>query len=77
MVLDVPAGSQSQFDFAQFIFNETGSGSDVITFKGYNVPSEYSLDDASVASAPEPSALAFTLAGVVALLMVRGVSRAE
>ena len=74
MVLDVPAGSQSQFDFAQFTFNETGSGSDVITFKGYNVPSAYSLDDVSVATTPEPSALAFTLAGV-ALVMVRGMRR--
>jgi len=36
-------------------FNEVGTGSDTLTFQGYNVPSFDELTDVSVSSTPEPA----------------------
>jgi hypothetical protein len=62
-------------EYDEYTYSVTGTGSDVLTFKGYNNPAEYDLSDISVAPAssplsqtPEPSSLvllATGLAGVV------------
>jgi len=73
LLLDSKASNSAAFGYTQFTFSEVGSGNDIITFKGYNVPAHYFLDDVSVAvgTVPEPSTWALMSAGLVALIGFR------
>ncbi len=61
------------FDYKQYTFTVTGTGSDNITFRARNAAEFYDLDDVSVECAqPAPAAPALShisLAGLVALLV--------
>jgi hypothetical protein len=64
------------FDYKQFTFMVTGTGSDNITFRARNVEDYYDLDDVSVECAepaPAPALSHISLAGLVALLVGIGV----
>jgi PEP-CTERM motif len=81
LVLDEPAaGRTGSFDFTQFAFDEVATGNDIITFRAYNVPSFYHLDDVSVsltdaAGVPEPATWLVMGAGLIALAAFRRVTR--
>jgi hypothetical protein len=77
MVLDEPAaGRTGFFDFNQFAFDEVATGNDIITFRAYNVPSFYSLDNVSVSTTaatatPEPATWLAMTVGLAALALLR------
>ena len=59
------------FDYKQYTFMVTGTGSDNITFRARNVEDYYDLDDVSVdcaQPAPAPALSHISLAGLAALL---------
>jgi len=66
-------------DSTEYTFTVTGSGSDTLTFEGYNAPSNYDLSDVSVTEGantvtPEPSSfllLGTGLAGFAGMLKRR------
>ncbi len=77
MVLDEPAaGRTGFFDFDQFAFDEVATGNDTISFRAYNVPSFYFLDNVSVstadaAAAPEPASWLAMAVGLAAIALLR------
>jgi hypothetical protein len=61
------------FGYTEFTFTVTGTGSDTLSFEGYNDPSWTYLDDVSVDATPEPSS--FYLLGTAMLLLCGFVMR--
>jgi hypothetical protein len=47
----------SSFGFTEYTLTASGTGSDTLTFEGYNVNGYYNLDDVSVDVTPEPSSI--------------------
>ncbi len=77
MVLDVSGSTSDPFPYTQFASTEMGTGRDTITFRGYNVPAQFLLDDVSVeTAAPEPAAWALIGMGLVAIGAIRQTRRA-
>jgi hypothetical protein len=51
----------------QYTFTVAGTGSDTLTFEGYNSPAWYDLSDVSVTPTPEPSSFLLMGSGVLGL----------
>ncbi len=65
----------STMGYIHYSFRVTGTGSDTISFGGYNTPGFDQLDDVSVVElaveTPEPASLALCWVGLVGLVLVR------
>ncbi|MGD0296410.1 MAG: hypothetical protein ABSE86_04790 [Bryobacteraceae bacterium] len=63
-VVDVPG--TSAFPYTDYVFLVPGTGSDVLSFKGFQEDTIYRLDDVSVVPTPEPSSV-FLCVGLLGL----------
>lgn len=56
------------FGYTQYTFTVSGTGTDQLSFAGYEVPAFFYLDDVSVTGAPEPSSVLLLASGLAGLI---------